>query len=160
MARQRAKLLSRRPVSHGSKRMGMGVSREYAAALKAHLASGRKTSLRTAGELGRRAVAAGLETSDLARIHEQALIRLVSSRDSSRTHDAQIARAAPFFIEALGPFENTHRAAVVKNGHLDRLNGTMHRRTVELADAKRRLKREFVRRQSVGEALKKGEEAD
>jgi len=138
--------------------MGMGVSRQYASALATHLASGRKTSLRTAGELGRRAVAAGLETSDLAKIHEQALIRLVSSGDSSRTNDGKVARAAPFFIEALGPFENTHRAAVVKNGHLDRLNETMHRRTVELADAKRRLKREFVRRQSLETALKNSRE--
>ena len=138
--------------------MGMGVSRQYTAALEAHLASGRKTSLRTAGELGRRAVAAGLETSDLAKIHEKALIRLVSSGDSFGTKDGKIARAAPFFIEALGPFENTHRAAVVKNGHLDRLNGTMHRRTVELAEAKRQLKREFVRRKSFEAALKKSQE--
>ena len=119
-------------MSHQSRRMGASVSRQYAVALETHLASGRKTSLRTAGELGRRAVAAGLETSDLAKIHEQALIRLVSTRDSARTNDGKIARAAPFFIEALGPFENTHRAAVVKNSRLDRLNGTMDRLTAEL----------------------------
>ena len=136
-------------MNHGSKRTGTGVSHHYAAALEAHLASGRKTSLRRAGELGRQAVAAGLATSDLAKIHEQALMRMVSSGDSSRTNDGKIARAAPFFIEALGPFKNTHRAAVVKNGHLDRLNGTMHRRTLELADAKRLLKREFERSKSL-----------
>lgn len=134
------------------------MSRRYAAALEAHLANGHGKSLRTAGDLGRQAVAAGLEMSDLAKIHEQALIRLVSSGGSPRINDGKITRAAPFFIEALGPFENTHRAAVVKNGHMDRLNGTMRRRTVELADAKRRLKREFTRRKSLEAALEKSEE--
>ena len=145
-------------MSHGSKRMAMGVSRQYAAALEAHVASGRKTGHGTAGELARRAVAAGHETSDLAKIHEQALIRLVSPGDSSETNDGKLARAAPFFIEALGPLENTRRPAGMKNTHLERLNETMRRRTAELADAKRRLKRELVRRQSIEAALKESRE--
>jgi len=134
------------------------VSRRYATALKSHLASRRTPSLRRAGDLGHLAIAAGLGSSDLAKIHEQALIRLVSSGDSPRTMDGKIARAAPFFIKALGSFESNHRAAVEANGHLSRLNGSMHRRTLELAGAKRQLKREFVRRKHLEAALKKSEQ--
>jgi len=126
--------------------------------LRKHLAQGPGASLRTAGKLGRLAVAAGLETSDLAKIHEQALISLVSHSASSGTNDGKITRAATFFIEALGPFENTRRAPLEKNGHLNRLKGTMRRRTVELADAKRQLKREFVHRKTLESALKKSEQ--
>ena len=142
----------------GSTRKSIGVSRRYGAALRKHLAQGPGASLRTAGKLGRLAVAAGLETSDLAKIHEQALISLVSHSASSGTNDGKITRAATFFIEALGPFENTRRAPLEKNGHLNRLKGTMRRRTVELADAKRQLKREFVHRKTLESALKKSEQ--
>ena len=145
-------------MNRGSKRKSIGVSRRYVAALRKHLGQGARTSIRTAGTLGREAVAAGLETSALAKIHEQALIRLVSPSDSAGVKDGKIAQAATFFIAALKPFDNTRRAAVEKSGHLTRLNGTMHLRTVELADAKRQLRREFLRRKTLEAALKKSEQ--
>lgn len=151
-------LLSRCDVNPGSRRKANEVSRRYVAALQQHLAKRRPASLRTAVELGRQAAAGGLGTSDLAKIHANALIGLVSPTESSRTTDGKMMRAAPFFAEALKPFERTHRAAAEKNGHLGRMKRTMRQRTVALADAKRRLKREFARRTSLERALKKSEQ--
>jgi signal transduction histidine kinase len=145
-------------VNRDSARKSIGVARHYVAALQDYLARRPLASLRTAGTVGRRAAAAGLETSDLARIHKRALFSLVPPGDSSRNNNGKIARAATFFIEALRPFENTQRAAVQNNGHLNRLKGRMRRRTLELADAKRQLKSEFTRRRSLEAALKTSEQ--
>jgi signal transduction histidine kinase len=145
-------------VNPGSKRTSLGVSQGYLTALRKHLVRGRRATLQGAVRLGRQAIASGLGTSGLAKIHEQALISLLAAGDSSRINDAKITRAATFFIEALTPIESTHRAAVAKNGDLSRLNGAMRQRTVELASTKRQLKREFVRRTTLEDALKKSEQ--
>jgi len=55
-----------------------GLSQRYVAALRQHLKKGARGNLRPAQGLGRRAMALGLETLDLARFHDQALIALVS----------------------------------------------------------------------------------
>jgi hypothetical protein len=49
------------------------LSRRYASALRKHLKAGPRASLQAARGLGREALAAGLETLDVARIHEGAL---------------------------------------------------------------------------------------
>jgi signal transduction histidine kinase len=86
------------------------------------------------------------------------VISLISVSDSARATDGKIARAAPFLIAALRPFANTQHAAVEHNGHLKRLRGTMRRRTVDLTDAKRQLKRESIRRKTLEDALRRSEE--
>jgi hypothetical protein len=60
-----------------------GLSRRYVAALRKHLKAGARASLQPALGLGRRAVVLGLETLELARIHERAVVTLeaASSRD-------------------------------------------------------------------------------
>src|ERR1700686_803649 len=87
------------------------LSRRYVAALRKHLKQGLRASLLPAHGLGRRAMTFGLETLDLARIHEQALITLVLPSDSPRTRDALVRRAGTFFAEAITPIEKTHRIA-------------------------------------------------
>ncbi len=47
------------------------LSRRYRAALRAHLKRGRHASLDSAHGLGGQALAAGLQTLDLAKLHEQ-----------------------------------------------------------------------------------------
>lgn len=136
----------------------IGLKGRYLAALEKHLVPGPQRGLQAAALIGRQAVAAGLGTSDLAKIHEQAFLTLASPGDSSRTTDGKITRAATFFIEAITPIENTHRAAVEKNGHLTQLNDVMRQRTLDLADAKRQLKRESVRGKTLEAALKKSEQ--
>src|SRR6185436_5702271 len=61
-----------------------GLSRQYQAALRKHLKQDPSAGLQQAKGLGRQAVTIGLETLELARIHEQALIKLVLPRDSPR----------------------------------------------------------------------------
>ena len=127
------------------------LSRGYATALRKHLKQGPKASLQPARELGRRAAAIGLETLDVAKFHETAPAAL----EASSSKDGIIKRAELFFTEAITPIEETHRAEIKANAQLNQLHTTLGRRTVELADSHRSLKRGIVQRKSVEQALKK-----
>src|SRR5476651_2123831 len=83
----------------------------YLAALRNHLKKGPATNSPQARKLGLQAVKLGLETLDLARIHEEALITLVLPKYSARTSDGMIRRAGAFFAQAITPIEETHRGA-------------------------------------------------
>jgi signal transduction histidine kinase len=100
-------------------------------------------------------MALGLETLDLARIHEVALTTLVLPNHSSRTRKGTFKRAEIFFVEAITPIEATHRAAREASGDLNRLTKTLSRRSMELAASGRHLKRGIVQRKAAEEALKK-----
>lgn len=133
------------------KRQFTGLTRQYQAALGKHLRQGPRASLQPARGLGRQAVAIGLETLDLARIHEQALARL----EAFSSHNGIIKRAEIFFAEAISPIEKTHGAALKANAHLNQLNKTLGRRTVDLAASNRFLKQDIAQRKGVEQALKK-----
>jgi len=128
----------------------IGLSQRYVTALQKHLRQGPRASLQPALALGRRAVVLGLETLELARIHEQA----VATLELSRSKNGFLRRAEIFFAEALTPIVETHRAARQSKIQLNRLNDTLSRRTVELAATNRLLQRGIVRRKSVEAALK------
>jgi signal transduction histidine kinase len=134
-----------------------GLSRRYQVALQKHIEQGPRASPRSADGLGHRALAIGLETLDLAKIHEQALIALVSPSYSPGTRDGMIKRAQAFFIKAVTPIEKTHRSTMEANVRLSQLNERLHRRTVELTATNRQLNKEIVRRHAVEKALKKSE---
>jgi signal transduction histidine kinase len=110
--------------------------------------------LRPAIVLGRRAVVLGLETLELARIHEQAIFIL----ELSKSKDGEIKRAENFFTEAITPIVETHRAARRSKIELDRLNVMLGRRTRELAVSNRQLQSGIVRRKNVEAALRKSGE--
>ena len=131
-----------------------GLSQRYVTALRKHLKQGPRASLQPALGLGRRAVVLGLETLELARIHERALTTL----ELSNSKNGFIKRAEIFFTEAITPIVETHRAARQSKIQLNRLNETLGRRTVELAATNRQLQRGIVRRKSVEAALKKSGE--
>jgi signal transduction histidine kinase len=128
-----------------------GLSQRYATALRKHLKAGSRASLQPALGLGRRAVALGLETLELARIHERAItaLELASSKNGF------LKSAEIFFAEALTPIVETHRAARQSKFDLNRLTLMLSRRTLELAATNRLLKRGVLRRMSVEAALKK-----
>src|ERR1035437_3600652 len=88
-----------------------GLSQRYVATLRKPLKQGPRASLQSAQALGRRSMALGLETLDLARFHEQALITLVLPGYSPGTGERRIGRAGTFFAEAITPIEKTHRGA-------------------------------------------------
>jgi len=145
-------------MSSRSRGSSIGLSRQYEEALREQLALKTRASLRPAESLGREALAGGLDTLDLIKIHEHALIPLLPPDPSSRNSDGRIKRAASFLLEALSPIENAHRTAMKHNGQVNRLNVAMRRRTVELAVTHRTLKREIGRRDAVQRALKKSEQ--
>jgi signal transduction histidine kinase len=123
----------------------------YVTALRKHLKPESNGNLHHAVGLGRQAVALGLETLELARIHELALVKL----DLSDGKREVIQRAEIFFIEAITPIVETHRAARQSKINLDRVNGALSRRTLELAATNRQLQQGIIRRKTVEAALKK-----
>jgi signal transduction histidine kinase len=140
------------------KRKLTGLTRQYRAALRKHLKQGPRASLQRAQDFGRQAMGLGLETLDLARIHEQALIKLVLPSYSPSTRDAMVRRVGTFFAEAITPIEKTHRIAREANTHLRQVNHSLHQRTVELAASNRQLQQEIAERKSAEEALRKSEQ--
>jgi signal transduction histidine kinase len=136
------------------KRKLTGLLRQYPAALRRHLTQKSGSSLEKARGLGCRAVSLGMETLDVARIHEQALMEVVSSY-SPGDGDGIFRRAGTFFAEAITPIEKTHRTALEANAHLNRLNESLRQRAVELDTSNRQLKQEIVQRKAVEEALRK-----
>jgi signal transduction histidine kinase len=131
-----------------------GLSQRYVTALRRHLKEGLRASLQPALGLGRRAVALGVETLELARVHEQAMVALELANEK----DGLTKRAEAFFTEAITPIVETHRVALQSKMDLSRLNQTLNRRTLELAATNRLLQRGVVRRESVEAALKKSGE--
>jgi len=108
--------------------------------------------------LGREAVAFGLETLDLALIHEKTLLKLALPVNSLAAQTQMLKRAGMFFAEAITPLEEGHRVAVESNGHLSRMNKALSQRTLDLATSNRQLKREIARRQVVEENLRQSEQ--
>jgi signal transduction histidine kinase len=136
------------------KRKLIRLSQRYRELLRKHLEQGPRASLQPARGLGRQAVAIGLETLDVARIHEEALAAL----KSSYSRDGIIKRAEVFFTEAITPIEKTHRAALKTSIRLSYLKKTLSQRTMDLAASYRSLKHGIARRKTVEEALRKREE--
>lgn len=133
------------------------LSRIYRVKLSDHLRRWPKASLRPALRLGHRAVKLGMETLDMAVIHEQALLAQVLSVASPSAQDQIIKRAKSFFAEAIVPLEETHRSAVEAVDHLARLNRALSQRTMDLAVSNRHLKKEIARRTAVEMSLRKSE---
>ncbi len=133
------------------KRRKIRLSQRYLTALRTHLHAGAHPSLQPALRLGRQAVALGVETLELARMHERALTAL----DLSKSNNGQMRQAESFFTEAITPIVETHRAARQSQTDLNRLKTMLGRRTLELAATNRQLQRGIVRRKSVELALKK-----
>jgi signal transduction histidine kinase len=129
----------------------IGLSQRYVTALRKQMKQGPQASLQPALRLGREAVALGLETLNLARIHEQALVTL----ELSKIKNGFTKLAGIFFTEANLPIEETHRAARQNNIHLSRLKETLDQRTEELAVSNRQLQRGIVRRKVMEDAFEK-----
>ncbi|MES1180288.1 MAG: histidine kinase [Verrucomicrobiota bacterium] len=131
------------------------LSQRYLTTLRKHLQTGAGASLRPALGLGRQAVAHGLETLDLARIHEQSLVTLMLPGHSFRAQRTMTRQAAIFFTEASIPIEETHRAARQTQVHLGKLMTTLGRRTQELAVSNRQVERGAAQRKVMEDAFEK-----
>lgn len=129
----------------------------YHAALREYLQQGPDSDLEPAHELGRHAMTIGLDTLDIARIHEIAMVTLVLPAYSPSTSNRLIGRAGLFFAEAITPIEQIHRGAREANSHLNQIVKALSQRTVELADSVSELKQEIARRKAVEESLRASE---
>ena len=139
------------------KRKLFELSRRYQAALREHLKRGRHANLESARGLGSQAMSAGLQTLDLAKLHEQTLVTEVLPVCPAGKRDALIKQAGIFFAVAITPIEETHRTAREATAHLKRFIETLSRRTVELAASNLELSLEIAQRKAAEEALKKSE---
>lgn len=134
------------------------LSRLYHAALQNYLKQSPGSDMEPARELGRYAMTIGLETLDMARIHEIALVSLVLPNYSSSTRNILMGRAGLFFAEAITPIEQTHRGARESNAQLNQIVKALDQRTLELAESVEVLKQEIIRRQAVEESLRASEQ--
>ena len=146
-----AALLAAREFGQIMKSKLSALSGRYLDALRTHLKQSPRGSLEPARALGRQAVASGVETLDLARMHQRALATL----EASASKDGLLKRAGIFFTETLTPIEERHRAAQEASARLKRLNQTLGQRTVDLAASQRSLRQGIARRKTVEVALKK-----
>jgi len=133
------------------------LSRNYHLALRKHLNQVTGADMEPARELGRHAMAIGMETLDLARLHEIALASLMQAAHASGANNNIIGRAGLFFAEAITPIEQTHRGAREANTHLNQIVKSLSERTLELATSVEDLKQEIIQRKAVEESLRASE---
>lgn len=135
-------------------------ARHYQTALRRHMRSDQPVNPRPLARFGRQAVDLGLETLDLALIHENALLSVIkaTARNGSVVRSTLLARAGKFFSEAILPLEATHRTAMEINVRLRELNRALDRRTRDLSASNRKLQREINKRRAVEETLRKSGE--
>lgn len=139
------------------KRKLFNLSRRYQDALRAHLKEGHPASVESARGLGSQAFAAGLQTLDLAKLHEQTLVAELLPGYPVSQRAALIRRAAAFFAVAIVPIEKTRFSTHESSRYLKKFIETLSRRTVELAAANVELSAEIAQRKTAEEALKKSE---
>jgi len=121
-------------------------------ALQNYLLHPEEVFLQLAYDLGRQAVAEGIGILNLFRIHSSAARRLASDdREKAETAEA-------FFMEAMSPFEATHRGFRETNARLSELNATLAKRNNELAAINFELNREIEERKRTEEALRQSKE--
>jgi signal transduction histidine kinase len=133
------------------------LSRRYQAALRTHLTQGKQASVESARGLGNEILAAGLQTLDLAKLHEETLVREVLPACPAAKRAALIKQAGIFFAVAITPIEKTHHSAREANALLKKFIETLSQRTVELAAANLELNLEITQRKAAEQALKKSE---
>jgi len=139
------------------KRKLFNLSRHYQAALRKHLKQGRQANLEAARGLGSQALSAGMQTLELARLHEQTLVTDVLPGYPAGRRDALIKQAGVFFAVAITPIEETHRTTREATAYLKKFIETLSRRTVELAASNLELNLEITQRKAAEDALKKSE---
>ena len=107
----------------------------YVTQLEKYLSEGGEEALEQAYELGRRALGEGMGVLDVAAIHQQAFLKIMT-RSGLRPQDLDAAeRAGEFFAQTAAPFEMTHRAFGEANQALSRINEALEAETRRIAYA-------------------------
>ena len=132
-------------------------SRRYQNALRTQINQGKKAGLASARGVGKQALAAGLQTLDLAKLHEQTLVAELLPGVPAGKRAALIKQAGSFFAEAILPLEKTHASTQEAAVYLRKIIETLSQRTVELAASNLELSQEIAHRKTAEAALKKSE---
>ncbi len=102
-------------------------------------------------------MAAGLQTLDLAKLHERTLIYELLPRCPVGKRAALIKQAGVFFAMAIIPIEKKHHSTRKDTVRLKEFIETLSQRTVELAASNLELSVEVTQRKAAEEALRKSE---
>jgi len=81
------------------------VRRNYTPAFLAHLSRRDEASLRSAYEVGREALGAGVSTLDLVHLHHAVFLEVARTSRTVEEVTELTAAAAGFLVEAMAPFE-------------------------------------------------------
>jgi len=127
-------------------------AKRYQGTLVTYLAHDPDAPLSTTAPLGRQAVALGLETLDVAGIHERSLLLMAKKNGPPKA--AVIARAKKFFLETLVPIEKTHTAAIKTQRQVNIVTEKLRQRTQESSTAARRLEQGIAKRKAAQTVLK------
>jgi signal transduction histidine kinase len=133
------------------------LSRRYRAALRTHLGEGRRASLEPAVKLSGEVMASGMPTPELAKLHEQFLVRSVLPGCPAGKRPALIRKAGIFFAMAISPDGETQRNGREATVQLKKFIEALSERTVELAASNHDLSVEIRQRKAAEEALRKSE---
>src|SRR6266705_3855755 len=120
-----------------------GIARRYSATLRRYLSKERETVLEQAYELGRTAIAQGFGILDMARVHQEAMGKLMCAPMAAERNGHLLQAAESFLLQSLSPFEATHRGFRETN--------------VKLQQRNRELEAEIKQRQRVEDALRQSE---
>ncbi len=129
----------------------LGVAPQYLVDLRSHLRkqlAGR--GLPEALALGRQAVTEGLETLELAQVHENALIVLGIGEGDHST----LKKAERFFSSVIIPIVEAHRVSRENRVALRRVDARLKDRTKALAKANLKVRQGAIRRRRLDKALK------
>ncbi len=130
---------------------------KYHRALRSFVDSGDEEYLQDAYELGRSALNLGLGVIDVARLHQEALGRLVSGRTAPTATPRWIRMTETFLMEALSAFEVAHRGFRDACDRLQGLNRMLEDGNRELAESNRKLEKEITRRKNTQHSLQESE---
>ena len=113
-------------------------AKRYHAALRRHLSGGMRDGS-SSRLLGRDAVGLGLNSVDLARVHDRSMSAMAPKDASAnnRNGDSQLTKAGLFFQGALTPLETANRATKKAAARARRLDELLRKRNAALADARR-----------------------
>jgi signal transduction histidine kinase len=132
-------------------------SRRYQAVLLTYLKQCPGGRLQPARGMGQQGLAAGLQTLDMAKLHEKILVTQVLPGHPPGKHAMLIKQAGTFFTEAITPIETIHCGTQQEAARLNQIVEMLSQRTVELAASNLVLQQEIIQRKAAEEALKKSE---
>jgi signal transduction histidine kinase len=132
-------------------------SSRYKAALLTYLKQPPRARWQSPHGMAQQAAQAGLQTVDLAKLHEQILVTQVLPGRPAGARAALIKQAGAFFTEAFIPSEKIRSGSLGPASRLNQIVEALSQRTVELAASNQELKAEINQRKVVEEALIKSE---